>query len=424
MLAGTLIKWNRLVLCRMKNYKKTKYTCYYTYLATASIFALPPLLFVTFREMYDISYTLLGTLVLTNFCTQLSIDLLFTFFSRFFNIRKTLIAMPLLTSVGLGVYALVPTLFPEHAYIGLVLGTIIFSVSAGLCEVLLSPTVAALPSDNPERDMSMLHSLYGYGVVSVVIISTLFLRIFGTENWMWLTLILAAFPIVSCILYATSPIPDMDISHSDGGGFKVGKGMLLCVMCIFLGSAAENTMTNWISGYMENALHITKVAGDILGMALFAALLAFTRTAYAKYGKNIGRVLLISMSCAVACYLVAGLCPFTPVSMAACVLTGICTSMLWPGMLIYMEEKIPGAGVVAYAMMAAGGDFGASVAPQLMGIVTDTVAASNWAARMCETLSMTPDQVGMKAGMVIGAIFPILGVMLLVYMKKYFAKQN
>jgi len=408
------------------NFKKTKYTCYYTYLATASIFALPPLLFMTFREMYGISYTLLGTLVLTNFLTQLTIDLIFTFFSKYFNIKKTLCVMPLLTSIGLGIYALTPMLFPGHAYAGLLLGTVIFSVSAGLCEVLLSPTVAALPSDNPERDMSMLHSLYGYGVVSVVIISTLFLRIFGNENWMWLTLILAAFPIVSCVLYCTSPIPDMDISHSDGAGTgkRIGKGMALCVMCIFLGSAAENTMTNWISGYMENALGITKVAGDILGMALFAALLAFTRTAYAKYGKNIGRVLMISMSCAVACYLVAGLCPFTPVSMAACALTGICTSMLWPGMLIYMEEKLPGAGVVAYAMMAAGGDFGASLAPQLMGIITDAVAASGWAARMSVTLSVTADQLGMKVGMVLGSIFPILGVMLLIYMKKYFAKQN
>lgn len=43
----------------------------------SSIFSLPPLLFVTLREAYGISYTLLGTLVLTNFCTQLIVDLIF-----------------------------------------------------------------------------------------------------------------------------------------------------------------------------------------------------------------------------------------------------------------------------------------------------------------------------------------------------------
>ena len=42
----------------------------------------------TFREMYNISYTLLGTLVLTNFCTQLTVDLIFSFFTKYFNIKS------------------------------------------------------------------------------------------------------------------------------------------------------------------------------------------------------------------------------------------------------------------------------------------------------------------------------------------------
>lgn len=407
-------------------FKRTKYACYYAYLSMSSAFCLPPMLFVTLRVMYGVSYTLLGTLVLTNFCTQLIIDLIFTFFTKYFNIKKTIRLMPLLTSLGLTIYALTPTLFPRYAYAGLLTGTIVFSVAAGLCEVLLSPMVAALPSDNPERDMSMLHSLYGYGVVSIVLISTIFLKVFGTRNWMYLTLLLAVLPVISSVLFFTSLIPDMDISHSDGAGAgkRISKGLVLCALCIFLGSAAENTMTNWISGYMENALQIPKAVGDVLGMALFAVLLALTRTAYAKYGRNISSVLLYSMAGATVCYLVAGLCPYAAVSMLACVLTGICTSMLWPGTLIFMEEKLPGAGVTAYALMAAGGDFGGSVAPQLMGVVVDNVAASNWAARMSAALSLSPEQIGMKAGMVIAAIFPLLGIGLLMYIRKYFAKRE
>ena len=49
------------------NYKRTKFACYAAYFTMSSIFCLPPLLFVTLRELYGISYTLLGTLVLTNF---------------------------------------------------------------------------------------------------------------------------------------------------------------------------------------------------------------------------------------------------------------------------------------------------------------------------------------------------------------------
>ncbi len=410
---------------QIKNYKKTKYACYYTYLAMSSVFSLPPILFVTFRQMYNVSYTLLGTLVLINFCTQLIVDLIFTFFSKHFNITKTVRTMPLITTLGLLIYAIVPTLFPQYAYAGLAAGTVVFSVAAGLCEVLLSPTVAALPSDNSERDMSMLHSLYAYGVVTVVVVSSVFLKIFGTHSWMYLTIFWAALPVISFILFCTSPMPEMDISHGSSGSSKNKyAGLYLCVLCIFLGSAAENSMTNWISGYMENALKIPKVTGDILGMTTFAILLGLGRTWYANYGKNIAGVLLFGMAGAFVCYIVAGLCTNVIISMIACVLVGLFTSMLWPGTLILMEEKFTGIGVTAYALMAAGGDFGASVAPQLLGIVVDTVSASEWAGALGVAAAMTPEQIGMKTGMLTAAIFPLLGVALLLYMKKYFAKRN
>ena len=155
-----------------QNFKRTKLACYTAYFTMSSIFCVPPLLFVTLRETYNISYTLLGTLVLVNFFTQLLIDLLFTFFSKHFNIRIMVRVMPVLTSLGLAIYAIVPTLFPQLAYLGLVVGTVIFSVSAGLSEVLLSPMIAAIPSENPQRDMSFLHSLYAFGVLFMVVFST------------------------------------------------------------------------------------------------------------------------------------------------------------------------------------------------------------------------------------------------------------
>lgn len=410
----------------VKNYTRTKRACFYTYLAMSSVFSLPPMLFVTFRETYGISYTLLGTLVLINFCTQLIIDLIFTFFSKYFNIKLTIRLMPLLTSLGLTVYALVPTFFPDFAYAGFVLGTVIFSVAAGLCEVLLSPLVAALPSENPEKDMSMLHSLYAYGVVTVVLVSTLFLKFFGTQNWMYLTLFWAALPVVSFVLFSTSPLPDMNLSESESSGKKKKRlgSMWLCVLCIFFGSAAENAMTNWISGYVENALGISKVTGDILGMALFAVCLGVGRTAYAKKGKDITSVLIGGMAGALLCYLIAGLSPHPTAAMVACVLTGLYTSMLWPGTLILMEEYFPNPGVAAYALMAAGGDFGGSIAPQMLGAVVDAVSQSSWAASFAPTVSVTTEQLGMKVGMLTASIFPLLGLVVLAVIVKKFKKPN
>ena len=408
-------------------FKTTKYTCYYTYLAEASVFSLPPLLFATFKETYNISYTLLGTLVLVNFLTQLSVDLVFSFFSRYFNIHKTIKLMPLLTSLGLLVYAIVPTLFPSYAYVGFLIGTFIFSVSSGLSEVLLSPIVAALPTDTPDKDLSVLHSLYGYGFVGVALVSTVFLKLVGSQYWMYLTLFWAVLPIVASILFSLVPLPNMDMEQEKSRNIKSKhrtKSLALCIVCIFLGACAENTMSSWISAYTENALKMPKLLGDIFGMCLFAVLLALTRTAYAKFGRNISKTLLVSMIGALVCYIAVALSPNPILSLVFCVLIGICTSMLWPGTLILMEEKIPCVGVTAYALMASGGDLGASFAPQTLGILVDKISLTTWANTLGEKFSLTSEQIGFRAGMLIAAIFPLLGILLLLYMKKHFKKQD
>ena len=411
----------------MKNYRRTKLACYTAYFTMSSVFCLPPLLFVTFHELYGISYTLLGTLVLVNFCTQMLVDLIFTMFSRHFNVQKVVRVMPLITSLGLMLYALVPAAAPQAAYAGLVAGTVIFSVSAGLSEVLLSPVIAAIPSENPQRDMSLLHSLYAFGVFTVVVVSTLLLKLAGTQNWMFIVGLWALAPVSAAVMFMTSPMPEMDAGHSSEAAVKTrgrGAAMALCVACIFFGSCAENTMSNWISGYMENALHINKAVGDILGPAMFAILLGIVRISYAKFGRHITCVLLAGMLGAAACYLVAGLSVRAEAALIACALTGVFTSMLWPGSLIMMEEKLPGVGVAAYALMASGGDLGASVAPQLLGIVVDKVAASETAAQLSVSLGLTAEQIGLKAGMLVSSLFPIAGAAVVVIIMLYFKKHK
>lgn len=406
-------------------YGRTKLACYTAYFTMSSIFSLPPLLFVTLREMYGISYTQLGALVLTNFCTQLLVDLLFTLFSRYLNAHKLIRVMPLITSLGLTLYALSPVLFPQHVYLGLVLATVIFSVSAGLSEVLLSPLIAAIPSDNPQRDMSMLHSLFAFGAVTVVLISTLFLRLFGTHNWMYLTLLMAALPLAAAALFFRAPMPDMR-EDTDAQAKHTSRrrylSLALCTACIFLGSCAENTMSSWISGYLENALHIDKSLGDMLGPAMFAVLLGLARIAYARYGRHIMPVLLCGMVGAAVCYLTVGLTSNAVLALVACSLTGLFASMLWPGTLIMMEDNIPGVGVAAYALMASGGDLGASLAPQLMGIVIDRVTVSDYAVRRALEAGLTPEQVGMQTGMLISAAFPLLGAILVLFLMRYFRR--
>ena len=146
-------------------YKRLKLACYSSAMSMAVVTTMSPLLFSTFITMYDISYSLIGLLVLINFVTQLLVDLVFSLFSHKFNLPLTVKLTPVICFVGLFVYALTPALFPDNIYAGICLGTIIFSAASGLGEVLTSPVIASIPSDDPDREMSKLHSMYAWGVV-------------------------------------------------------------------------------------------------------------------------------------------------------------------------------------------------------------------------------------------------------------------
>lgn len=395
-------------------FKRVKLGCYSTAITMSVCGNISPILFLTFRTLYDVSYSLLGFLVLVNFLTQLIVDLIFSFFSHKFNIEKVVKSTPFIAAVGLFVYAFWPYMFPSTAYVGILVGTVIFSAASGLGEVLMSPVIAAIPAKNPEREMSKLHSMYAWGVVAVVAISTLFIFLFGMESWHWLILILMAIPVFATALFFGSELPTLDTPEKTSGTLVHIKNptLWLCMTAIFLGGAAECTMAQWASGYIEASLGIPKIWGDIFGVAMFSVTLGIGRSLYAKYGRNIEKFLLFGAVGATVCYLAAAISPIPIVGLVACGLTGFFTSMMWPGSLIAVAERIPTGGVFMYAIMAAGGDFGASIAPQLVGVITDGVSAAEFFLPIASSFGITAEQLGMKCGMLVGMLFPLVAILI------------
>ena len=308
----------------------------------------------------------------------------------------------------------------------MLIGTVIFSASGGLSEVLISPVIAAIPSKNPEREMSKLHSTYAWGVVIVIILGTLFLFGVGESNWQWIILAFTSIPLLASVLFIRAKIPELQSTEKASGvsEFLKKKDMWICVFAIFLGGATECTMAQWSSSYIEQALGIPKVLGDIFGVALFGLMLALGRTLYSKYGKKITKVLLAGAIGAVVCYFTAAISPSPVLALIACALTGFCASMLWPGTLVVASERFPDGGVFIYAMMAAGGDFGASVGPQLVGIISDAALTNQSLIEIAQRISITPEQLGMKLGMLIGMLFPFIAIFIYLYIMKKFTAEK
>lgn len=409
-----------------EKYKFTKLACYTNNLSMSVAGNLSPLLFLTFREQYGLSYSLLGLLVLINFVTQLTIDLIFSFFSHRFNIALTVRITPLITLTGFLIYAIMPMIFPSAAYAFILFGTVVFSFAAGLSEVLTSPVVAAIPCDNPDREMSKLHSIYAWGVVAVVIVSTAFIKLFGAHNWHYLALIWTVIPLISTIMFSHAELPPMTTPERASGALRMfgNLRMILCVATIFLGGAAECTMSQWCSGYIESALGLPKVYGDVFGVAVFALMMGIGRSWYAKSGRRIYPVLIGGFLGAAVCYVGAAVSGNAIFGLIACALTGFCTSMLWPGSLIMMEDILPSVGVAAYAFMAAGGDMGAAIAPQLVGIIADFSSQNSGMTALAESMGVAPDQLGMRIGMLVAAVLALAGVALVMIVCKKFAAKK
>ena len=406
------------------DFKRVKSACYMTSFSMAFISMVSPLLFLTFKNLYDVSFSLLGMLVLINFVTQLTVDLLFSFFSHKIDSIKMVKLMPFLTAIGFLIYAIVPFFTKTHVFIGLVIGTIFFSASGGLGEVLMSPIIASIPSETTDRDISKLHSFYAWGTVIVVISLTLFLFVFKQTSWQIYVLSIIIFPLITGYLFLTSDFPTLPITTPEKASDNVFKNrwFWLCFVTIFLGGATECSISQWASGYVELVASVPKIWGDILGVAIFSVMLALGRSLYAKYGKNMINLLFLMAIGSACCYLVCALSPLPILNIIACGLAGLFSSMLWPGTLIVSTDKLPKGGVMVFALLAAGGDLGASVGPQLIGSITDMVIASNNLLPLAETLGMTIDQLALRIGLLAVSILPIVLILTTYLIKKQHKK--
>lgn len=169
-------------------------------------------------------------------------------------------------------------------------------------------------------------------------------------------------------------------------------------------------MSQWASLFAEKGLHVSKFWGDLLGPFLFAITMGMARVLHGRFGTrwNMRKVFCLMSALCVACY---ALSVFgTPAfSLLGCALCGFCVSLLWPGTLSAASARYPLGGTAMFGILAIAGDIGASVGPWLAGAVSDAVQANaDLAARLCAATALDAGQIGLKAGLFAGMLFPLL----------------
>lgn len=353
----------------IRSYKHTFFASYAGYFVQAIINNFIPLLFLTFQKSFGFSYDKISLLIVINFGIQLLVDLSSAPFIDKIGYRKCIVAAHVCASVGLAGLGVFP--FIMEPYIGIILCIFIYAVGSGLIEVIVSPLVEACPSEKKAASMSLLHSFYCWGQMSVVAFSTLFFVLLGIENWRFLAFLWALVPFFNGIYFTLVPVPEV---------LNQGKGMKICqilssklfyafALIMLCSGASELAMSQWASTFAESGLKVSKTIGDLLGPCLFAALMGTARVLYSRLTERISlsKVMVMSSVLCIVSYLTAALSPVAIVSLLGCALCGFSVGVMWPGAFSMASEKIPLGGTAMFALLALFGDLGCASGPALAG---------------------------------------------------------
>lgn len=357
-----------------KNYNKTLYACFIGYIIQAIVNNFAPLLFLTFQSSYNIPLSQITLLVTANFGLQLTIDLLSAGFVDKIGYRFSMLAAHVFCAAGLLLMTLLPDLLPSP-FIGLFLSVMVYAVGGGLLEVLVSPIVENCPTDNKEKAMSLLHSFYCWGHVGVVLLSTLFFKLFGIGNWRILAIVWAAVPILNFFLFLHAPIAGSDNDKESGLSIqklvrlKIFWILMLLMLCA---GSCEQAVSQWASTFAEKGLGISKAAGDLAGPMLFAILMGTSRLIYGKWGEklNLDKFMHFSSILCLLSYLVISLSPYPVLGLLGCGLCGLSVGILWPGAFSMAAANIHGGGTAMFALLALAGDLGCMSGPTFVGLIS------------------------------------------------------
>ena len=329
---------------KIKNYKKTLITCYIGFITQAIVANFTPLLFLRFHAEFDIPIAQIALLSTVFYIVQILVDVFCAKFVDRIGYRKCVVASQITSAAGLISLAFLPSLLPSRL-LGILISIMIYALGSGLIEVLVSPIVEACPFENKGSVMSLLHSFYCWGVVGVVLVSTLFFALFGIEKWRIMACLWAIVPLINAYNFSICPIERL---AEEGKGMTLKELLSKPAFWVFIllmigAGASEASMAQWASAFVESALGFSKSIGDLIGPCMFAATMGLSRLLYGKFGHKIKLLnfMLGSGALCLICYLMTAISSLPIFGLLGCILCGFSVGIMWPGSISISSARMP-----------------------------------------------------------------------------------
>ncbi len=355
-------------------YTATKIACYIGYIVQAIINNFLPILFIALQDVYGLGYEKLARLVVFNFVTQMVTDIITPKIVGKIGYKKTAVICHGAAALGLVLLGILPNIIPP--YTAIIISIIIYAFGSGLIEVIVSPIIEMLPTDDKSGNMSILHSFYCWGQAFTIIVTTLLVKLFGYMDWALIPVIWAIIPFLNMFFFMRVPVVEPKAEQKKSGIAKLLKNrrFLVYMVMMLCAGAAEIAMAEWASMFVQQALGVSKVIGDLAGPCAFALFMGLGRMWYAVVSKKIDfRKTLIALSAVCfICYIVVAFCKIAVVSLIFCAVCGFTVSISWPGIYSAGAKEFPEGSSVMYSVFAMCGDTGCCMGPWVLGIVADS----------------------------------------------------
>ena len=392
-----------------KSFKATIGASCIGYVTQAILINFAQLLFVTFQKEFGLELWQLSVLIAGNFVTELIIDFICSKYVSTWGYRRCVVIALAFSVIGLVLLPVLPAIMSQK-FLALIIATIFCGLGGGMIEVLISPIVEACPSKNKGGMMSLLHSFYCWGQMAVVLLSTIFFRTVGIDNWQIVSLLWAIVPTISLFMFCFVPINTL-VEKNEESSFKellTTKVFWILFIMMLCAGASEIAITQWASAFAEAGLGVEKWIGDLIGPCLFAITMGSARVFYAKMADkiNLENGIFVSSCICIVSYLMIVFSPIPIISLIGCAICGIGCGMLWPGSYSIAMKRMPKGGVPLFGMLAFAGDLGCLSGPCVAGFVSDAFGGQ------------------LKAGFLFSMIFPITLAVMVVVLKKFFTKKE
>ena len=377
------------------SYSHTISACITGYIIQAVVNNFVTLLFVYFRGRYFLTPTNLAAISAFNFFVQLTVDMLSGGIVRLFGCRGTVVAAHFFAGIGLVFMAVLPGIMPPFA--ALLVSSAFYAAGGGLIEVMISPIVESCPTPENRKAsiMSLLHSFYCWGQLGVILISTLFFYFFGIKNWFIIAFIWSALPFLNAVYFMLVPI--IPPPGEDGKGKSIlsllknpsFRRFMVIMLCA---GACELALAQWASAYAQDALGLSKLAGDVAVPCVFAAVMGISRIISSHLSRkiNLEKYMLYCSAALIIGYGLAAAEPHPIFGIIGCAVCGYAVGVLWPGTYSVCAKEMPEGGIAMFSLLAFSGDVGCCAGPGLVGTVADFFDGN------------------LKAGMLVGVAFSLL----------------